>query len=105
MGQTITSRIPDKMVKELENIAKIEKLDKSSVIRRLLDIAINIWKEEYALKLFQNRKISLGKAAEICSLSIWEFLEKLSQKKIPLNYDLEELQRDLETVEKNEITI
>lgn len=105
MGQTITSRLPDEMIKELEKIAKIEKLDKSSVVRRLLDKAINIWKEEYALKLFQDRKLSLGKAVEMSSLSIWEFLEKLSQEKIPLHYDPEELQKDLEIIEKYQNSI
>lgn len=100
MGKTLTSRLSDDMAKEIEEIAKIENLDKSSVIRRLLDKGIIIWKEKYALKLYQDKLVSLGKAAEISSLSIWEFLEKLAEKKIPLNYDLEELLNDLETVEK-----
>jgi len=100
MGKTITSRLPDEMVKEIEKIAEIEKLDKSSVVRRLLDKAIPTWKLDHALKLYQNRKISLGKAAELSALSIWEFLEHLSQRKIPLDYDLEDLKSDLETVKE-----
>jgi len=59
-----------------------------------------MWKLEYTLKLYQNKEISLGKAAELSSLSIWEFLDQLSLKKIPLNYDLEELKSDLEKVKK-----
>lgn len=100
MGKTITSRLPDDMVEEIEKIAEIEKLDKSSVIRRLLNKAIPAWKLKYALKLYQNKEISLGKAAELSALSIWELLEKLSQKKIPLNYDLEDLKNDFERVEE-----
>jgi len=98
MGKTITSRLSDKMVKEIENIAEIEKLDKSSVIRRLLDRAIPEWKLEYALKLYHGKNISLGKAAELSSISIWEFLEFLSEHKIPINYDLEDLESDLKMV-------
>ncbi|MHA1292831.1 MAG: UPF0175 family protein [Promethearchaeota archaeon] len=100
MGKTLTSRLPDDMAEEIEKISKIEKLDKSSVIRRLLDKGIIQWKEEYALNLYQNHEISLGKAAEICSLSIWEFLDKLGEKKIPLNYNIEDLIKDLETANK-----
>ena len=100
MGQTVTSRLPDDMVKDIERIAEIESLDKSSVIRRLLNNAIAIWKLEYSLKLYQKGEISLGKAAELSKLSIWEFLEKLSERKIPLNYSLEDLQNDLETVKQ-----
>lgn len=100
MGKTITSRLPDKMVEEIERIAKLENLDRSSVVRRLLNRAIPEWKLEYALKLYQHKEISLGKAAELSSLSIWEMLEKLSQNSIPLNYDLEELESDLEKVKE-----
>ena len=100
MGKTITTRLPDEMVDEIKKIAEIEKLDKSSVVRRLLDKAIPSWKLEHALKLYQNKEISIGKAAELSSLSIWEFLEQLSLKKIPLNYDLEDLKIDLEKVKE-----
>ncbi|MEE9378327.1 MAG: UPF0175 family protein [Candidatus Lokiarchaeia archaeon] len=98
MGKTITSRLPDEMVEDIERIAEIEKLDRSSVIRRLLNRAIPEWKLEYALKLYQDKKISIGKAAELSSISIWEFMEKLSQLKIPINYNLEDLENDLKLV-------
>ncbi|MGQ4876809.1 MAG: UPF0175 family protein [Promethearchaeota archaeon] len=100
MGKTLTSRLPDEMVKELEYIARIEKLDKSSVIRRLLSRAIPEWKLEHALKLYQNKVISIGKAVELSSINIWEFLEKLSQFKIPINYDLDELKKDIKIIEE-----
>lgn len=98
MGKTITSRLPDEMVEDIERIAEIEKLDKSSIIRRLLSRAIPEWKLEYALKLYQDKKVSIGKAAELSSISIWEFMEKLSQLKIPINYNLEDLENDLKLV-------
>ncbi|HEY0088917.1 MAG TPA: UPF0175 family protein [Candidatus Lokiarchaeia archaeon] len=100
MGKTITSRLPNEMVEELEKIAEIEKLDKSSIIRRLLDKAIPAWKLEHALTLYKNKEISLGKAAELSSLTIWDLLDQLSQKKIPLNYDLEDLKNDLEKAKR-----
>ncbi|MHA1274580.1 MAG: UPF0175 family protein [Promethearchaeota archaeon] len=60
---------------------------------------------EYALKLYQKGEISLGKAAEISSLNIWEFLDKLSEKRIPLNYDIKDLMDDEDSIKKllNEI--
>jgi predicted HTH domain antitoxin len=100
MGKIIKLELPDKMVEEIEKIAKLEYLDKSSVVGRLLNKAIPEWKLEYVIKLYQHKEISLGKAAELSSLSIWEMLEKLSQNSIPLNYDLEELESDLEKVKE-----
>jgi len=40
MSKTITSRLPADIVGEIDKIAEIEKLDKSSVIRRLIDRAL-----------------------------------------------------------------
>ncbi len=100
MGKTLTSRLPDDMAKMIEEIAEIERLDKSSVIRRLLDKGIIQWKEEFALKLYQDGDVSLGRAAEISSLNIWEFLDKLAEKKIPLNYDADDFINDIKTIDK-----
>jgi len=88
------------MVEEIEKIAGVEKLDKSSVIRRLLSKAIPSWKLEYAIKLYQNKEISIGKAVELSSLSLWELLEHLTQMKIPLNYDIEDLRNDIEKIKE-----
>ncbi len=51
-----------------------------------------------ALELYREGRISLGKAAEMAGLSLREFLYELRTRNIPLNYDLEELKKDLETV-------
>jgi predicted HTH domain antitoxin len=100
MGKTLTSRVSDGLYEEIEQIAKIENLDKSSVVRRLLNKAIPEWKLEYALSLYQKGEISIGKAAELSSLSIWAILEKLAERKIPLNYDIKELENDFEKVKE-----
>jgi len=99
LGKTITSRLPDEMVKELEEISKIEKLDKSSIIRRLLNKAFITWKIEHTIKLLKSNEISLGKASEMCNLSIWDFLSKLAEYKIPIHFDIEELKQDLDLVQ------
>jgi predicted HTH domain antitoxin len=100
MGKTLTSRVSKDTYEEIEKIAKIENLDKSSVVRRLLSRAIPEWKLEYALNLYQKGEISIGKAAELSSLSIWEILDELAERKIPLNYGVKELKEDFEKVKE-----
>ncbi len=51
-----------------------------------------------ALELYREGRVSLGKAAEIAGLSLREFLYELRIRRIPLNYDLEELEEDLKVV-------
>jgi len=57
-------------------------------------------KVELALRLYQKGIISMGQARRLAGLSKWDFLELLAKEKIPLSYDVEELEKDLKTVEE-----
>ncbi len=51
-----------------------------------------------ALELYREKRVSLGKAAEIAGLSIREFLYELRTRGIPLNYDVDELEEDFRVI-------
>lgn len=55
-------------------------------------------KIEIAIRLYQKDILGFGKARELAGLNKWQFQEILAKENIPLNYDLEELERDLETL-------
>ena len=57
-------------------------------------------KEIVALHLYKNGTISLGKAGEIVGLSKQEMLHRLSIRRIPINYDVDDLESDLETLDR-----
>jgi len=57
-------------------------------------------KEIVALHLYKNDTISLGKAGEILGLSKQEMLHLLSIRRIPINYDADDLNSDLETLDR-----
>jgi len=54
---------------------------------------------ELALRLYEKRLVSLGQARRIAGLPKWEFLELLARERIPIDYDEDELEEDLEAVE------
>jgi predicted HTH domain antitoxin len=95
MTKTLTTRAPDALAKEIEVLAKEEKLDKSSLIRRLLADAVQNKRIKKALKLYKESKISIGKAAEIAKLSIWEMLDLIAEKGIHIDYGTEEFLEDI----------
>lgn len=54
-----------------------------------------------ALKYFQTKILSLGKATELSGLSKWRFIEYLSQNNIPIiDYDDDEMEREFERAEQ-----
>lgn len=57
-------------------------------------------KEIVALDLYKKGRISLGKAGEILGLSKREMLSFLNYKKIPINYDVEDLKSDIKTLDR-----
>jgi predicted HTH domain antitoxin len=57
-------------------------------------------KEIVATELYKRGEISLGKAAEIMGISKRDMLHHLSVKKIPISYDIEDLESDLKTLDR-----
>ena len=52
-----------------------------------------------AISLFERNIFSLGQAAKLAELRLWDFIQILSQQDIPIaEYDDEEIQQELKTV-------
>jgi len=55
---------------------------------------------ELAVYLFQQGKLSFGKARETAGMTVWAFQQLLGSRGIPVHYDLEEYQEDLTTLKE-----
>lgn len=55
-------------------------------------------KLELAVVLFQREKITLGQASKMADLHQFEFQKELSKRKIPIHYNVEDFERDLQTI-------
>lgn len=54
---------------------------------------------EIVLMLFQQDKISLGKASELLGLHRMQFQKLISERGICVHYDIDEFREDLKTLE------
>lgn len=100
MGDKISFVIPEELKKEIDNLKELYKEEQSSLIRRLLWRSINEEKTDFAIKEYLNEKISMGKAAEIAGISIWEMLDELKKRNITLKYKISEAQCEIENLLK-----
>jgi len=75
----VTLTIPDERFGNL-------KLDERDL---MTDIAIGLYKRE---------QVSLGRAADIAGVSAPQFLSELGRRKIPINYDVDDLRADIATL-------
>jgi predicted HTH domain antitoxin len=55
---------------------------------------------ELAVHLYQRQKLSLGKAKELAGLTVWQFLQLLGSRGIPVNYDVEDFEEDVATLKR-----
>ncbi len=55
---------------------------------------------ELAIHLFEQGRLSLGKAAELANVPVWQFQQTLAGRGIPMHYDVRAYEEDLETLRK-----
>ncbi len=79
---------------------KIEKTERSTLIRRVLTTGIDEELKKQALALFRDKKISLAKAAEIADISVREMMDLVKEKDIPLHITAEDIREDFEAAMK-----
>jgi predicted HTH domain antitoxin len=53
---------------------------------------------DFAVGLFTDRRITLGRAAEIAHLSHLAFQQELNRREIPIHYDMDDLLADVSTL-------
>lgn len=85
LADEITIQI--KLPQEIRNILKGE--DLSTEVRLLM-----------SLELYREGAVSIGKGAEIAGLKLHEFMNEFRERGIAFNYDLEEVERDIKTLEE-----
>jgi predicted HTH domain antitoxin len=99
MPVTVTTRVEDELAKAIDEVAKKEGMDRSTVIRRFLSKAVKEWLIEKSLEDYGNGRLTLWQAAERCGLSLWEMITEVRKREIHVPYTLEELREDLKGME------
>ena len=79
----------------MKKIEDAEQSDRSTVLRKLLHRAVTDWKKEYAARLYAEGRVTLERAAMDSGVSVREMMEYLRTRKIPAQYDVEDLEEDM----------
>ncbi len=52
-------------------------------------------KRELAVHLFEQKKLSFGKAREMAGMTVWGFMHLLGERSVPIHYDVEDCEEDI----------
>jgi predicted HTH domain antitoxin len=61
-------------------------------------ISIPELRVELALMLYEQKRLSIGKARELAGMTLWEFRQVLGARRIMPHYQATELREDVETL-------
>ncbi len=95
MTHLVALRLPKKIRDDVDEIAKQEGKDRSSVMRELIALGMAEKSSERAVRLYSQGRVSAWKAASLAGVSLWEMLEILRSHGIEAQYGLRELEADL----------
>ena len=93
-----TFRLPESLEKEMKEIVIAEGRDKSKILREILIKGIKEKKIDLAIKLFAEGRITSWKSARLSGVSLWEMIEEIKKRKVPLQYAQKELEEDLKAI-------
>lgn len=94
----ISITVPHEVLEKSDIIAKEKLEDRSTVMRELLALGLKQYILKDAIEKYIEGKLSMEKAAELADVSLWKFLDVLKERKIPIRYDLDDLEREIERI-------
>lgn len=84
--------------KAAEELARLERRDRSDEYREIFATGIAERRKQIALDQYSKGVVSFGKAAEIAGVSSWELAELLEKQGVALNVSAEQVLRAAEKI-------
>lgn len=88
-------KLPEDIIGTIKEIEETEQIDRATAVRKLLAKAIEKWKEERAIQLYREGKVTLWRAAGMANLSLREMMELVAEKGIEMQYTEKDLEEDI----------
>ncbi|KKN11201.1 hypothetical protein LCGC14_1028840 [marine sediment metagenome] len=82
MNKTISTRIDNEVVEELEKIAKRENIDRSALVRKFILQKLKEYEIKEMTSLYQKGIVSLQEAASQVNVSLYEIMEYVQRENI-----------------------
>lgn len=95
MTKQMNLRLDENLIKEFEELAEQENLDRSALVRKILIEGLHQERLNFALQKYLRKEISIERAAEIARVSLHDLILKMSQLGIPSNLTMEDFKRIL----------
>lgn len=90
MAKPTTIRIPEDLLKEIDQLVQELKLDRSAYLREVVRKGFSRDKEDRALQKYTQGELSLMEVCQQLRWNPWEFLHQLRARGLHLSVELED---------------
>ena len=98
MAKTVTTRLDDRYVEKIDEMAARKGVDRSALLRSFFLCALREYTVRDSLEDYKSGAATLWEAAQACNLSLWEMIQEVKRAHIHIPYDLEDFEKDLRTL-------
>ena len=95
MTKQMNLRLDEELIKEFEELAEQENLDRSALVKKILIEGLQQERLNFALQKYMRKEISIERAAEIARVSLHDLILKMSQLGVPSNITAEDFEKIL----------
>ena len=88
MGEAIGIRIEDNFLNIIDKLSKEESLDRSIMLRRLLNLGYSDFMKQKAKEKYLVGQITISQAAKMSNLTIWEMQKYLTEEGYKSEYSI-----------------
>lgn len=99
MTQAIGVRLPDEVLKKIEELGKSELEDRSTVIRKAVMQGLKDLLAKKAAEEYIKGKVTLSEAASRAEMTLWEMEKYLVDNGFKSSYSVEDLEKELQLLE------
>jgi hypothetical protein len=90
MAKPTTIRIPEDLLKEIDQLVREQKLDRSAYLREIVSKGFSIDREHRLLQKYVKGELNYMEVCQQLGWNPWELLDHLKARNLHLNVDLED---------------
>jgi predicted HTH domain antitoxin len=98
MGEAIGIRFDDDTLKKIDEISEDDDLDRSSAVRKLVNLGYSNHMKKKAIEQYRQGQITLSKAAHLAKMTLWEMEKALVESGYKSEYSVEDLKNEMKSL-------
>lgn len=103
MTRNVSVRLDEDLVREVDELAAMENIDRSQLLRYVFKQGLEQHRLELAITRYAQGELSVSEAADLAGVAVGEFMDKLVERGIQADLSITELEDSLENA-RTELT-